>query len=206
MAGHTGGVLVHPRTGERFYFDAGAVSLQFLTSGGEGELAVFESLHEPADLAAWAARWGLGMDGPRPAAKDFEVSADELALAKRLRAAIWTAAGCLAHGEQLRPDDLTTINEAAAGSPPIPRIDVSSGARSLVVPIRGAEVVSAFARNAIDIVAGPLAARVRECAASDCRLIFVDTSQPGRRRWCSMQRCGNRDKLRAYRNRRTQDH
>jgi predicted RNA-binding Zn ribbon-like protein len=40
--------------------------------------------------------------------------------------------------------------------------------------------------------------RVRECPADDCRLIFLDTSRPGSRRWCSMRRCGNRAKARTH--------
>ncbi|MFE7743242.1 CGNR zinc finger domain-containing protein [Nocardia sp. NPDC057455] len=39
--------------------------------------------------------------------------------------------------------------------------------------------------------------RVR--AAGDCGLLFVDASRPGRRRWCSMDRCGNLSKVRRYR-------
>jgi predicted RNA-binding Zn ribbon-like protein len=32
--------------------------------------------------------------------------------------------------------------------------------------------------------------------------MFIDRSRPGRRRWCSMERCGNRDKTARYRQRR----
>jgi predicted RNA-binding Zn ribbon-like protein len=33
--------------------------------------------------------------------------------------------------------------------------------------------------------------------------MFYDTSRPGNRRWCSMQRCGNRHKVGNYRTRHT---
>lgn len=39
-------------------------------------------------------------------------------------------------------------------------------------------------------------ARVRKCAS--CELRFHDTSKKGTRRWCSMQICGNRNKVAAY--------
>jgi predicted RNA-binding Zn ribbon-like protein len=32
--------------------------------------------------------------------------------------------------------------------------------------------------------------------------MFIDHSRPGRRRWCSMERCGNRAKTARYRQRR----
>src|SRR5207245_2646362 len=35
-----------------------------------------------------------------------------------------------------------------------------------------------------------------------CRLMFYDTSKSGRRRWCSMQLCGGRAKVRAFYQRR----
>jgi predicted RNA-binding Zn ribbon-like protein len=62
--------------------------------------------------------------------------------------------------------------------------------------------LATIARDAIELVTGPLAGRVRECGRPDCALLFVDTSRPGRRRWCSMGTCGNRTKTAAYRRRR----
>ncbi|MBW8872916.1 MAG: CGNR zinc finger domain-containing protein, partial [Leifsonia sp.] len=41
--------------------------------------------------------------------------------------------------------------------------------------------------------------RIRECSAEDCRLVYLDTSRSGTRRWCSMHRCGNRAKVREHR-------
>jgi predicted RNA-binding Zn ribbon-like protein len=41
--------------------------------------------------------------------------------------------------------------------------------------------------------------RIRKCGASDCEVYFLDTSKGGRRRWCSMENCGNREKQRRLR-------
>ena len=43
--------------------------------------------------------------------------------------------------------------------------------------------------------------RLRQCAGDNCALLFLDTSRPGKRRWCSMERCGNRNKVREFRSR-----
>jgi predicted RNA-binding Zn ribbon-like protein len=40
--------------------------------------------------------------------------------------------------------------------------------------------------------------RVRQCEHEDCILYFVDTSKGGRRRWCSMETCGNRHKAAEF--------
>jgi len=41
-------------------------------------------------------------------------------------------------------------------------------------------------------------ARVRQCDDASCVLWFVDTTRNGSRRWCSMERCGNRAKSAAH--------
>lgn len=44
--------------------------------------------------------------------------------------------------------------------------------------------------------------RMKMCSSDECHWIFYDRSKPGNRRWCSSDRCGNREKTRAYRDRR----
>ena len=41
--------------------------------------------------------------------------------------------------------------------------------------------------------------RIRKCGASDCDVYFIDRSKGGRRHWCSMKNCGNREKQRRWR-------
>jgi len=84
-AGTTGRVLRDAR-GVSFRFDAGAVCLDFAHTGGEGRYAVFETLHEPADLGEWLAQ------PPLAAVLTVPATTQELAAAKVLRQAIWDAA------------------------------------------------------------------------------------------------------------------
>lgn len=44
---------------------------------------------------------------------------------------------------------------------------------------------------------------VRQCDGPTCTIWFYDRTRSHRRRWCSMARCGNRDKVRNYRVRAT---
>ncbi|CAM4022374.1 hypothetical protein GCM10027565_15660 [Bordetella tumulicola] len=46
--------------------------------------------------------------------------------------------------------------------------------------------------------------RMKMCASDECSWIFYDRSKPGNRRWCSSTLCGNREKIRVYRNRQKQ--
>ncbi|MEU3598743.1 ABATE domain-containing protein [Streptomyces sp. NPDC006798] len=189
------GFLLRPPSGGSFRFDAGTLCLELLLTGGPGELARWESLYEPADLVEWAGRSRLP-DGLAPRVVPAEVTA-----ARSLRDAVYRLASARIHGREPDPADLAIVDAAAAQPPPVPRFG-PGGTRAWVPGATGAQLLSAVARDALDLFTGPYADRVRECGADDCRLVFVDASRPGRRRWCSMERCGNRHKVRAHRSRR----
>lgn len=210
-AGTTGRVLRDAR-GVSFLFDAGAVCLDFAHTGGQGRYAVFETLHDPADLAGWLAQ------PPLAAVMTVPVTSAELAAAKTLRQAIWDTAHAQAARRPLPAGALAAINRAAAAAPLTPELADTSGAVALppgsadvrviarwAVPVGATQALSTLAREMIELLSGPLAGRIRECASGDCPLVFVDTSRPGARRWCAMGRCGNRHKLRALRARRAGD-
>ncbi|MCO1596571.1 ABATE domain-containing protein [Micromonospora sp. RHAY321] len=196
------GITLVSLRGTSFLFDPGALCLEFLTTGGPGIGARYEVMHAPADLADWLARSRLRLD---PAQVDVQPA--ELADARRLRDALWRLV-CARTGTRppaetptdfdATPDDLDILNEAAAAAPLAPRLD-PDGTRRWVLPASGRQALASIARDAVELFSGPYADRIRECGAHNCYLVFVDTSRPGRRRWCSMERCGNRHKIRSLR-------
>jgi predicted RNA-binding Zn ribbon-like protein len=194
----TGRVLHDPKGGS-FWFDSGAFCLDFAHTGGEGRYAVFESLHHPADLSDWLAQPPLDVVLTAP------VTPRELTSAKILRQAIWETAHAQAAGEPLAPEAIATINRAAAATPLIPVLAADGVTAGWAPPVRATNALSTLAREMIDLLTGPLSDRFRECAGDNCPLVFVDSSRPGTRRWCAMERCGNRHKLRAHRARHTTD-
>jgi predicted RNA-binding Zn ribbon-like protein len=54
------------------------------------------------------------------------------------------------------------------------------------------------ARSAADLLTSNEHNRVGECAGEGCGWLFLDTSKNHTRRWCSMNDCGNRAKVRKY--------
>ncbi len=85
---------------------------------------------------------------------------------------------------RFRPRDVELLNRLAQG-PVLPvGMDVSGAAVLPVVSVD--QALAHIAREGVALLTGPLRARVRECAATDCQLLFVDASRPGRRQWCSM--------------------
>ena len=55
-----------------------------------------------------------------------------------------------------------------------------------------------IARAAAEPLASSDLARVRACSSPTCQWFFLDTSKNHHRRWCSMQQCGNRAKVRRF--------
>jgi predicted RNA-binding Zn ribbon-like protein len=196
--GYTGVVAILlddlPASELQFHWKSGRLCLDFVATVGERWRRSFERLRTPADLGRWLVEASLLAAPPR-------VRRGQLEDARVLREAIYRVAKLAGAG---RPDprDVAEVNAWAARPPLAPQLgdDGRSLTWSADRPVTAA--LATIARDAVELLSGPLAARVRECAAPDCALLFVDTSRPGRRRWCSMAACGNRTKTAAYRRRR----
>jgi predicted RNA-binding Zn ribbon-like protein len=161
-----------------FHWKSGRLSLDFVATVGER-------------WRRWIAEAGMLETPPR-------VSARQLAAARTLREAINRLAR---PGIEPEPGDREELNRWAACTPPAPQL--AADGRLVWVARRPVEAMLAtVARDAVDLLSGPLAHRIRECGAADCALLFVDASRPGRRRWCSTEACGNRARTKAYRQRR----
>ncbi|MFF9330103.1 CGNR zinc finger domain-containing protein [Streptomyces sp. NPDC014776] len=186
------GLTLYSYDGRPYRFDPGALCLELLPTGGPGAFARYEVLHTPADLAAWAERSRL------PQGLDLRVTEAELVRVRKVRDALFLLTADRAHGRPLGPDLVEVLNTAAAEPPLVSRL-TPDGTRAWAPGATGTGLLSTVARDAIDLFSGPHADRVRECGAHDCHLLFVDTSRPGRRRWCAMEHCGNREKVRAHR-------
>ena len=174
-----------------FHFLGGRPSLDLVATQGERWRRNFERLREPADLGRWAVEAGL-LTQPPP------VSPADLAAAQELREAIYRTAK-LAGKSRPAALDVELINDWAAR--PALQPQLAFDGRDAAQRGDASALLSTLARDAIDLVTGPYAHRVRECGSDTCALLFVDTSRPGRRRWCSMEGCGNRAKTKDYRKR-----
>lgn len=177
----------------RFHFKSGRPSIDFVTTVGERWRRSFERLREPADLGRWFVEAGVLSEPPA-------VSEKLLGEARVLREAIYRTAKLAGEGVPA-PADLAEINRWAVRPALAPQLDPRLELRWEAEDPAPAALAT-LARDAVDLISGPLASRVKECASDDCALLFVDLSRPGRRRWCSMDGCGNRAKTSSYRRRR----
>jgi predicted RNA-binding Zn ribbon-like protein len=189
-ASATGQWLVSP-DGTRWWFDSGSLALDFAYTGPLGDAASrhpAETLVSPADLTAWLA-------GRLPSAGSGD---RDLADARTLRGAIGRLALASSSGGPADPRDVDLLNLYAA-TPDIPPRLTGGALQAGRTEPRAAQALSTIARDAVALFAGN--GRIRTCDAADCDIVYLDTSRAGTRRWCSMQRCGNRHKVRAHRER-----
>lgn len=101
-------------------------------------------------------------------------------------------------GGQLGASDVALVNRLAARAGRFPQLTQSGVVEwSATRPVEAA--LAAVAGDCIELMGGPEAGRLRECAAVDCAFLFVDTSRAGTRRWCAQNRCGNRQHVRIHR-------
>jgi predicted RNA-binding Zn ribbon-like protein len=170
----------------RWWFDSGALSLDFAHTGPPEH----EQFLAPDDLGAWLL-------------ERFEQLGDEaterdLSDAIGLRSAIQRIAHAQVEAADARADDVDTVNLFAATPDVPPALDGGhrQAGRSRV---RVGQALATIARDAVTLFGGNTEGRIRSCAAADCDLVFYDESRTNNRRWCSMQRCGNRAKVRAFR-------
>lgn len=178
-------------------FDAGRICLDLLATTHPAE-----RLDGVEALCAWIAGAGLVPEGTALGHADTRW----LVEFRELRAHI---------GQLVRnacvPDTpsyaraLGRVNGAARVAPPAPRAVRGEGGglvRELADPPGCAGLLALVARDAVELLTDPVArAAVRECEGDNCPLVYLDTSRGRRRRWCSSEVCGNRERVARHRRR-----
>ena len=156
---------------------------------------VGDKLATTTQLASWLRARGLLDEGARLDAEDHRSA---LALRDALRSFL-----------QLAPIDREVdaaaaagLNAAAVGFPLT--LKVLQGGRVVLAPSRLSRVgglgnVLAELQRLAEV---ERLDRLKMCASEECHWVFFDRSKPANRRWCNAALCGNRQKTRAYRERR----
>jgi predicted RNA-binding Zn ribbon-like protein len=171
-----------------FRFGLGHLTLDFLATLGGRAGSQIERLAAPPDLSRWIAEAGI--------AAAPHASPDLLDNSRALREAIRRVLDCARQDGRPSESDLSLVNEWARSPVAAPQIGPGF-ARTSTGPDPVTAALARLARESVEFVTGPELARLRTCAG--CTLLFIDRSRPGTRRWCSMERCGNRNKTAHYR-------
>ncbi|MEM1045638.1 MAG: CGNR zinc finger domain-containing protein [Pseudomonadota bacterium] len=174
-----------------FHTETGRLSLDWIATLGDRQGASFERIANTADLKRWLTTVAVQDVASEPSEHD-------LVAVKRLRAALVRLMDRLYSDEAPSAQDIQVVNECAALPPPAMQLGRTGRTVDKNSGVSVSAVISAIARDAIDLFTSDDFAKVKLCAAEDCSVYFVDYSRPGKRRWCSMSRCGNRAKKKAF--------
>jgi predicted RNA-binding Zn ribbon-like protein len=193
------GLMTFP--GRRWVWYGGRPSLDFVNTRRNREPGradeVAEYLRGPEDFTAWLAAAGLSPAGASPALDE-----ETLAGALALREAISTLVTATVVGDSSPAAAVRCVNAWLALPPQRPVLHLEAGV-AVLGPAPAARtprgVLAMIAADAADLLGTDLRERLRICPGPGCRGRFLDDSPAGRRRWCSMAVCGNRNKAAMHR-------
>jgi len=191
-------------------FVGGSLALDFTnTLGGSHRAPDHEHLQRYEDLVDFAVQGGaISPAEARPlkaaASRDPSRARQVLRRGTALREALWRLFEAKAVGRSVESKDLAAANHEIGQALGHARLvaraaDFSWGwddEISLERPLWP------IARSAADLISSSEAlAELRECASDTCEWLFLDRSRNHTRRWCAMNDCGARAKVRRFRQR-----
>ncbi len=160
-----------------------------------GGWSAVELLGTPDDLGRWSVASGLVATAPPASSADLRTAVE-------LREAIYRIAVTRLSDDRADGEDVAVLNRL--GSRPPLAVALGAGAMFVRSGTMG-QVLATVARDAIELLGGDSADRLRQCGRSGCTRLFVDRTRGRTRTWCGMRECGNRVNAAAYRRRRATD-
>lgn len=110
-----------------------------------------------------------------------------------------------------RDDAVPLVNSMLADARAVPRLVTHEGYEDWHIhgtdddaPLH-TRILVETAMAFIDVIRSDEYARIRTCAADDCRAVYVDYSRNGSKRYCDTGNCGNRMNVNAYRQRKARE-
>ncbi|WP_037677186.1 CGNR zinc finger domain-containing protein [Streptomyces griseus] len=156
-----------------------------------GGLALIESLVNTLDVERDSDALGAAEVRER-----FGLTEDDLPYARELRESL--RATLLAHAGHPPHRAVTPLGDLLRAAPLLVTVDATDGSARLAPGDEGPLLSRVAAAVAEALVAGTWT-RLKACEAVTCHWAYYDRSPAGRSRWCSMQVCGARAKMRRYR-------
>jgi predicted RNA-binding Zn ribbon-like protein len=183
----------------RALFLAGHPALDFLNTRARVNEDLVDLFESDADVLLWLKQAGF----PSPT---IDAGAEPLALlrsARRLRESIRSLVEKRKTGRQ---GDPSILNSFLAASQSYLRLVWNKSSTLTMDTVRRQDTAESILAPVAEAAASLLTTAdfnlVRRCEDETCVLWFFDQTKSHLRRWCSMEICGNRHKVAAYRERR----
>jgi predicted RNA-binding Zn ribbon-like protein len=152
-----------------------------------------DALSTPGELSDWLLARGLLQDGAKLQDSDLRAAVD---LREALRATM------LAHNGGVRERQADLQLETVAGRSELGVHFEEGGSTRMAPRAAGFDgALGALLVPVADAIAAGSWERAKACRAPDCLWAFYDRSRNRSGTWCDMAVCGNRTKVRAYRER-----
>jgi predicted RNA-binding Zn ribbon-like protein len=175
--------------------DGQPLFVEFVNSLHWYEGVPIELIGSETEFAAWLVEHGLPADGVDGCLPEIH----------RLREHARAVTEALANRHTPPDADMAALQIALSAPTGTLRLLAADSGQSNLGFATDAAAVSVFGFQVALSIAlflhSPRRRRLKLCANPGCGFAFVDTSTNATRRWCFMQYCGNRLKVRAFRTR-----
>lgn len=173
-----------------FIFLANAAWLDFVNT----KVAVSEEQIDLLDSAEALKRW-LVLSGLIGSDESVQLDASDFQAALKFRAQLHVIADRLSRKIALSHDEIAPLIAMLSMLRVTLQFDGSKWRQVISSDGDGfTSYLAQLALNASETVSSTDSDLVRHCEGRNCALYFLDTSKNHKRRWCSMETCGNRHK------------
>lgn len=193
------------RTLQNLELVGGALCLDFVNTVNSRVITEHDYLTQYSDLAEWANKVGIlspaqNLQLQKRARQDKEEAESVLQAAQGLRDLLFRIFSHSARDAEPARKDVEQLTAAYGESISKSQLTKDGGfyQKTWKVHETLAALLSPITHSAGELLLSDELVHVKECPG--CGWLFLDTSKNQSRRWCSMNTCGARDKMRRYHN------
>lgn len=172
-----------------FYFVGNNLAVDFVNTEVVGQEGVIELLNDHLDVYRWADTANISVDK-----NDTNVDIQTILA---LRMAIKQLFLARMDGQKITTKILKTINQHLLNA--VNEQQLINRKNELILQdldekLSLKKFLGRITQSAVLLITSKQVEQLKRCANVKCVLIFLDTSRAKKRRWCSMDLCGNRSK------------
>ncbi len=170
-------------------------ALHLLNTVVRTDAGLIDTWQRDDDVLRWLARTGLLDARMAPKLRRGTL----LAAARTLREILRPLVVARKSGRRIDPAPLNRFLAKGRSHQQLVRAGSALTVERRYDPATPEGLLAPLAESAADLLAHADFKLVRRCEGAGCVLWFYDRTKAHRRRWCSMQLCGNRNKVAVYR-------
>lgn len=179
-----------------FQFISGSIALDFVNTVGNRLGTKRDYFQSADDVNRWARLAGLISEG-----ESLRLTAKQVRRIRAVREGLYAIFRRLVARPRVTRQGIARLNTMLGSISLKRRLLWAKGKvnwESKVLVRDPMSMLAPILLNAAEVLVTGAFQKVRQCADKNCGWLFLDASQAGKRRWCSMSDCGNRAKARRH--------